>query len=330
MLDARSSFSALALLIVCACQPAVESEAPPPALGSAGSSAGSSGSGGSPAATAGASGGAGLAGAGTGGNLGGAGSAGNGGSSGSGGAPSSMDPEPAATAVTILTFNVRTQDADSVDAPLGNDWAKRLPQALALIADHAPDVVGLQEATEAQVSAISAGFSVLSAPGVSVLYDAERLEATEGAVVDVGNYGNMDPWGTRWCNWQRFKVKATGAEFVFFDTHLSTAGDNVPQSEFVFDLAATWAAQGFATIVVGDFNYDGAAMFGSKGFDDAVADHDGTFHAFAGGRSGPRLDFIATQAATTSTSGVDTRSDAAQSPTVYPSDHYPVWAVLEL
>ena len=116
---------------------------------------------------------------------------------------------------------------------------------------------------------------------------------------------------------------------MFFNTHLSTAGDNVPQSEFVLELAAAWAAQGKSVVVVGDFNYNAASVIAEQGFTDLVSDHAGTFHAFAGGRGGPRFDFIAGQLVTSEESGVDTRQSSGE-PTVYPSDHYPVWARLKL
>jgi endonuclease/exonuclease/phosphatase family metal-dependent hydrolase len=225
-----------------------------------------------------------------------------------------------------MTFNVRTQDADGADAQIGNDWAKRLPLARAVLADHAPALVGLQEATTGQVADLKGNYTALPATDVTVLYDPAQVEALEGAVVDVGNYGNMDPWGTRYCNWQRFKVSATGAEVVFFNTHLSTAGDNVPQSKFVFELAQGWVKKGYSAVVVGDFNYDAGQNLMAAGWVDAVSDHAGTFHAFGGGRSGPRLDFIGIQGATSMESGVDTRTTSG----VYPSDHYPVWAKLAL
>jgi endonuclease/exonuclease/phosphatase family metal-dependent hydrolase len=225
-----------------------------------------------------------------------------------------------------MTFNVRTQDADSTDVKIGNDWAKRLPLARAVLADHVPAIVGLQEATTGQVNDLKGNYTALPATDVTVLYDPAQVEAQEGAVVDVGNYGNMDPWGERYCNWQRFKILASGAQIVFFNTHLSTAGDNVPQSKFVFDLAQSWAKKGYSAVVVGDFNYDAGANLVAAGWVDALSDHAGTFHAFAGGRGGPRFDFIGIQNASSAMSGVDTRTSSG----VYPSDHYPVWAKLAL
>lgn len=332
MLVARPSVFALMLALVTACGAPVDDAGGPRGAGSpasgggGGSSLPGGGAGGSAGGLAGAGGTPAVGGnSGTGGNAGAAGGAGMAGGGGQGTEP----PAPVAE-LTVLTFNVRTQDADSVDAPLGNDWAKRLPLVLEVLNDRAPDVVGLQEAKESQVSAISAGFEVLEAPGVAILYRTSRLAALEGGVVNVGNYGNMDPWGERWCNWQRFEIIGSGAEFVFFNTHLSTAGDNVPQSEFVLEQAAGWVEQGLPVIVTGDFNYDAAATIAARGFVDGVSDHGGTFHAFGGGRSGPRLDFIAIQGADALASGVDTRSDAEQDPIVYPSDHYPVWATLAL
>ena len=305
----------------------------PPPTSSAGAGSGgvlTSAGGGGSAGSAGSSGSGGTLPEGGTSTTGGGGSAGNGGtaSAGSGGAAGEAAALP--STITILTFNVRTSDADAVDAPLGNDWSARLPLALEVLSAADPDVVGLQEATDGQVADISAGFTVLSAPGVSILYRAERLTALGGAVVDVGNYGNMDPWGTRYVNWQRFALAGSGAEFTFYNTHLSTAGDNLPQSQFVLDLAAESDAEGIASVVVGDFNYDAAATVAAKGFDDDVSDHAGTFHGFQGGRSGPRFDFVVSRRATSTESLVDTRSTAPEQPTVYPSDHYPIVVKLTL
>jgi hypothetical protein len=297
----------------------------------------SAGSGGSASAGAGASSGAGSAGVpmaglaagssagGSGGNGGaGAGAGGMGAGGTSSGASGAGGQTAAPVQVTVMSFNIRTKDADGADAQLGNEWAKRLPLARAVLADKKPAVVGLQESTASQVGDIEEGFEVLPATDVTVLYDGEQLEALEGKVVDIGNYGQMDPWGPRYCNWQRFRVIGSTAEFVFFNTHLSTAGDNVPQSKFVFDLASAWAEKGYPVVVVGDFNYDAAQNLSAAGFGDAMTDHEGTFHAFAGGRSGPRLDFIGLQGTTSLESAVDTRSQSG----VYPSDHYPLWATL--
>jgi endonuclease/exonuclease/phosphatase family metal-dependent hydrolase len=318
---------AVALTLVLACQEVSSEDVPPAAAsGAAGSTAASAGAAGV-SVQGGSSGGQPVPVAGSGGVTGNAGSGGGGSSAGTGAGGGQPNDH---AAVKVLTFNVRTQEADPVDAPLGNDWVKRLPLALEVLSAQAPDVVGLQEATDAQVEALKGSFALLGAPGVSILYDASRLTPLEGAVVGVGNYGNMDPWGERYCNWQRFKLEGTSSEFVFFNTHLSTAGDNVPQAEFVLEMAATWAEQGLPSVVVGDFNYDASATIAAHGFVDGLSDHAGTFHGFAGGRSGPRLDFIALAGASAQGSGVDTRSDDAADPTVYPSDHYPVWGLLEL
>ena len=121
---------------------------------------------------------------------------------------------------------------------------------------------------------------------------------------------------------------AEPAELDTADGAGCTAGDNVPQLRYVLSRADVSASAGYPTIVTGDFNFDATTLLRDKSWADAVMDKGGTFHNFHGGR-GARLDFIGLKNLSSVSSGVDTRRDPTRSPTVYPSDHYPVWAVLE-
>ena len=73
----------------------------------------------------------------------------------------------------------------------------------------------------------------------------------------------------------------------------------------------------------------GALKLGEFGFQDSVQDHRGTFHAFKGEGSGGRIDFIAGRGLKALGSGVHTGSEHIGERTVYPSDHYPVWAAFQ-
>jgi endonuclease/exonuclease/phosphatase family metal-dependent hydrolase len=242
--------------------------------------------------------------------------------------PASDTPTDTSTEIRVMTFNVRTSDADGSDATIGNDWARRRSLAQAVLSDNDPDVVALEEATSGQVADLRSGFAVLSRPGVVLLYDAGRVDAVDGGSFDVGNYGNSDPWGPRYCNWEKFRLRSNGREFFVYGAHLSTAGDNVPQLRYLLSRADESASAGYPTIVTGDFNFDATTLLRDKSWADAVTDKGGTFHNFHGSR-GVRLDFIGLKNLSSVSSGVDTRRDATRSPTVYPSDHYPVRAVLE-
>jgi len=263
-------------------------------------------------------------------NLGGSATAGGGvagtaGASGGAGGTAGAGPR-----VVILTYNDRTATANGEDAKIGNDWPHRLPLAKQMLTDVDPDAFGIQEATDGQVSDLTPGYRVLREAEVAIFYRADRLEALDGGSMKLGVFGNPDPWGDRWVLWQRFRPVFGTKTFYLFVTHLSTAGDNVPQAKQVFDAATAKAADGTPTVVIGDFNYDAAGTLLGAGFSDAVSDHLGTFHAFAGGRGGPRFDFIGTKHFTSIESQVYTHADTSHSPPVYPSDHYPVWARLQL
>lgn len=229
----------------------------------------------------------------------------------------------------ILTFNLRTATADAVDAPRGNDWARRRSVAQALLTDLNPDVLGFQEAHEAegQTSALLAvlpGYRCSQHEELALLWNPNRVEALDGGAVTLGVFGHPDPWGPRWVQWQRFRVVATGKPLLVVNTHLSVEADHEPQARQVFDVARTQGRDQPA-LVMGDFNFDASGLLNQYGFADAVPDHGGTFHDFLGGRDNPRLDFLATKGLAVSRAGVDTRSERQDRWEVYPSDHYPVW-----
>lgn len=233
---------------------------------------------------------------------------------------------PVNATLRILTYNDRTAHADPEDAPSGNDWAQRRPLALRLLKELDPDVVGVQEATDGQIQELSPGFAALRKEELALLYRADRLRALEGGAIRLGVFGHPDPWGERWALWQRFQKRTGGPAFTVFVTHLSTAQDQLPQARQVLDAART---KGPRVLVLGDFNFDAGGLLPEFGFQDVVLDHGGTFHAFKGGRAGDRLDFIGARGLKPVLAGVHTGSERIDEHTVYPSDHFPVWAAFE-
>jgi endonuclease/exonuclease/phosphatase family metal-dependent hydrolase len=95
-------------------------------------------------------------------------------------------------------------------------------------------------------------------------------------------------------------------------------------------------------VVTGDFNADAGSdpyklLLGSgnaatrmtdtfRAANAGVVKGDGTRHAFRGGRGGPRIDWILASATAFRT--VDADIDHTRSLLAYPSDHFPVTAVL--
>jgi hypothetical protein len=242
--------------------------------------------------------------------------------------------KPAAAAgarpLRLLTYNIRTAGADEEDALLHNDWPHRKAFALRMLKDLDSDVIGLQEATDGQVKDLEPGFAVLRQEELALLYRADRLEVLEGGFLTLGAFGQPDPWGERWALWQRFRPRPGGPSFLVVVTHLSTAGDQVPQADQVINLALAKQHPGEPTVVMGDFNFDASTRLAARGFADALPDHRGTFHAFKGGRGGPRLDVIGLSSCRAVQAKVDTRRMLVEGAWVYPSDHYPVMATVVL
>lgn len=161
--------------------------------------------------------------------------------------------------------------------------------------------------------------------------------------------------------WGRFRWRATGQEFLFTTTHFDF--NNTPQvgsARLIIDNARTRFDRMPASplsIVVGDFNstqtdqdwqlftgaYTNNGVTGeytdSRGEVHGTWTDSGTIHGYAGGTrpASERIDWILHRGGFTATQAVivtDTTTATNQSDfstaTMYPSDHYPVLAVLEL
>lgn len=159
--------------------------------------------------------------------------------------------------------------------------------------------------------------------------------------------------------WGKFRWKATGHTFLFYTTHFDF--NNYPQiasARLIVDDALSRAGRmplSPLAIVVGDFNSnhtddDWALFTGSYTHEGITGDFtdawqqvhgtwtgSGTFHGWAGGTpsSSQRIDWIlcrggctATQAVVVTDSTTVTTLSNGATATMYPSDHYPVFAVL--
>lgn len=161
--------------------------------------------------------------------------------------------------------------------------------------------------------------------------------------------------------WGRLRWRATGQEFLFHTTHFDFNNDpQVGSARLIVDNARARNDRmpcSPLAIVVGDFNSthannDWALFTGAYTNNGVVGDFtdawwqvhsawtdSGTLHGFAGGTlpADKRIDWIlhrggfaATQAAVVTDSALATNLTTKATRTQYPSDHYPVLAVLRL
>jgi endonuclease/exonuclease/phosphatase family metal-dependent hydrolase len=253
-----------------------------------------------------------------------------------------------AQTLRVMTFNVRTGIAN--DGP--NDWNHRRDIMVRTIREQHPDVLGTQELNKFQGDYLVSKLPQYVWFGIGrrgddgdehmgVFYRSDRLR-----VIDSGNYWLSDTpdkpgsitWGNpypRMVTWALFERKADGRRFYYCNTHFPYRDQD--------ELARTRSAQeiltrlnalpaGLPIVMTGDFNSapdkpDHAVL--TSLLDDAwigAGSHGGpekTFHNFTG-IPDRRIDWILYRdfrALTTQT--ITTQQDGR-----YPSDHFPVVAVL--
>jgi endonuclease/exonuclease/phosphatase family metal-dependent hydrolase len=253
-----------------------------------------------------------------------------------------------AQTLRVMTFNVRTGIAN--DGP--NDWNHRRDIMVRTIREQHPDVLGTQELNKFQGDYLVSKLPQYVWFGIGrrgddgdehmgVFYRSDRLR-----VIDSGNYWLSDTpdkpgsitWGNpypRMVTWALFERKADGRRFYYCNTHFPYRDQD--------ELARTRSAQEILSrlnalpadlpiVMTGDFNSapdkpDHAVL--TSLLDDAwisAGSHGGpekTFHNFTG-IPDRRIDWILYR---------DFRALTAQTVTTqqddrYPSDHFPVVAVL--
>jgi endonuclease/exonuclease/phosphatase family metal-dependent hydrolase len=137
-------------------------------------------------------------------------------------------------AFLVMSFNIRYGTADDGE----NSWRFRKELVSSLIADHDPDLIGLQEALRFQIDEIRQASPVYGEVGVgrndgktageycSILYRKGRFDLkSEGTFwySDTPDVPGSIGWGnsiTRICTWARLFDRITEREFYLFNTHL--------------------------------------------------------------------------------------------------------------
>jgi endonuclease/exonuclease/phosphatase family metal-dependent hydrolase len=132
----------------------------------------------------------------------------------------------------IATYNLRYAG----DAP-PNAWAQRRPLLQALLDRYRPDLIGTQEGLYSQLKDIAAdqpGYDWIGlgrdggshGEFMAIFYRRDRLEPLEYDhfwLSDTPQVIASSTWGNgvrRMVTWARFRDRATGREFYFWNTHL--------------------------------------------------------------------------------------------------------------
>jgi endonuclease/exonuclease/phosphatase family metal-dependent hydrolase len=260
-----------------------------------------------------------------------------------------------------MTFNIRFDDGS--DGPLG--WRRRRDAAIATIRAHSPDLLAIQEPTEAQAQDIAAampGWTMFGPAGEEWddlnpprgFFRSDRFAAQDAGLFWLSDTPSVErsvsfpnDYGARLCAWVRLRDRvADDRDLVFASTHFDTnQGGSLP-SAIVLHGELERVAESRPAIVAGDFNSPAGSeahrfLTGDAGYRDAwigAGNADAgvvTFNHFVVPHVAPavdqahgnfRIDWILLRGALTSLSAI---VDTAVNGATPASDHYAVVARVE-
>ena len=258
------------------------------------------------------------------------------------------------TMIKVMSFNIRYGLADDGE----NHWNNRRSLALARIHAFGPDLLGLQECRDdAQADFIRSSLPDYhflgihrEGPGDTALEMAPLLfRRSAFRLLDTGCFWLSETpeipgsksWGSaypRTVTWARLACLPTGAVLTYVNTHF----DYEPPAAIVENAQCLrqWLDQEnpqTPLIVTGDFNADRDSsayrlLTGSGGLIDAFRqvhsneEDETTFHAFGRPEEMAPIDWILVS---DHFQVLDAQIDRTRAGNLFPSDHYPITAVLD-
>ncbi len=254
--------------------------------------------------------------------------------------------------LSVMTFNVRLGVALEQDSL--NNWENPREAAVAMIADIATAVFGVQEAYDFQLEYIVERCPQYQCVGVgredgihggehmSVLYDTTRLELKDWGTYwlsetpDVPSFG-WDAACKRTATWTLLQEKQGGRKFFFVNTHLDHVGVQARRNglALVVERIGEMNPEGWPMILCGDFNVypddsclaDLRAMMTDAWTSSAEADDGPTWHDWGRNMDDRHIDYIFYSGFSCCKS--IRRITQSYGTSKFVSDHFPVAAELE-
>jgi endonuclease/exonuclease/phosphatase family metal-dependent hydrolase len=258
----------------------------------------------------------------------------------------------------VMSFNLRVPFL--LDGM--NHWGFRKNNVIKTIEKARPDVIGLQECVADQADFLREELTAYDFRGVGrgdgrrqsefapVMWRRDKFKEIDhgyfwlSTTPNVPGSKSWGAWSTRMCTWVKLQPLDGGAPFAIFNAHLDNmSGRARENSARLMRQRINTLASGMGVIVTGDFNADaGSAPYklllageqvgipqllfdAFRLANPKVRGDEGTRHDFNGARGGNRIDWIL---CTTNFTPVRCDINRTRSLLGYPSDHYPVQAVL--
>jgi len=253
----------------------------------------------------------------------------------------------------VMSFNIRYGTAnDGKDA-----WPKRQDLVAKVIRTFQPDLLGTQETLPFQAETLKSEFpeflyvgwsrdSSLNGEQCGILLKQERFDVVSSGqfwLSETPDEKFSKSWDSslpRVVTWVQLKDKLSGhREFLFANTHFDHLGKEArKQSAILLRKKLLEMAPQLPFIVTGDFNCpegsepwnellrDGTLKDSLREVHSVKTENEGTFHGFTGTPGEGRIDWILSSSGfAAAESSIDRTNDNGR----FPSDHFPVTAVLK-
>jgi endonuclease/exonuclease/phosphatase family metal-dependent hydrolase len=259
---------------------------------------------------------------------------------------------PAPLTVGVMTFNIRYGEAKERNP--ADNWPNRKALVFGVVETHGRDFIGMQEALEFQIEQIHAavpgwsdfGSSRQGDPGCPIFYRTDSWSIDEedrgtfwlSSTPDVPGSRSWDSSRPRIAIWALFTHKATGRPLYVFNTHFDHRGQRARENSarLLGARVAARARPDVPAIVMGDLNAGedtpvietlNASLVHTYRAVHPDAAEVGTSSGFNGRTGSAMIDHIYV---TPGTRVLEAAILHDNTDGRYPSDHYPVSAVIRL
>lgn len=176
---------------------------------------------------------------------------------------------PKKTELKVISYNVRLNTGSDGE----NRWDNRKHASVNMINDEKPTIFGLQEAKPEQVRYLAENLPQYGHIGVgrddgkskgehmSIFYLKNAIELLDGGTFWLSETPEKPSMGwdadcIRTCTWTKLKVKQTGKEFIYLNTHLDHVGYEAKLKglALIVERAKEIASEDMPVFLTADFN----------------------------------------------------------------------------
>ena len=173
--------------------------------------------------------------------------------------------------IRIISYNIRLSGVNDGE----NSWQYRREATINMIAEEHPTLFGLQEATPEQMAFLIANLPQYDYIGVgredgdkngehmAIFYLRDEVELLDGGTFwlsetpDTPSIG-WDAAYKRTCTWTKLRMRSSGKEFAYLNTHLDHIGKEAQREglALIVERAHEIVPEGMPAFVTADFNTD--------------------------------------------------------------------------